>query len=121
MNEAKKPEPPLIFVPLWPVLTPLLAVWCGLLDVSVIVAHLLTNGSYPSLAKVVVSTSITVAVNAYCFYTARQHRACRQAFRELVRDGIARPAITIHQAGIVVAALLGFTALWTWVFFFTSN
>ena len=79
------------------------------------------NGPIPSLAKVIVCTAITVTVNAYCYWTPGKHKACREAFRAIAKDGIGRPVLTAYQAAIIVAALMGFTVLSTWAFFFTSN
>jgi hypothetical protein len=43
------------------------------------------------------------------------------AFKAIVKEGIARPAITIYKAGIIVAAVLGFSALGAWAFFFVGG
>jgi hypothetical protein len=97
------------------------AAWCVLFDVSILAAHALTNGRYPSLAKVIVCTAITVAANAYCFWTEREHRACRIAMRRLTKDGIERTAITVGQATIVVVVVMAVSALFAWVFFFIDG
>ena len=122
MSAERTPnELPFIIVPVWPILTPMLAVWSALLDISTIVVHALTSGRYPSLARIIVCTSVTVTLNAYCFWTAKKHRECREACRAVVKKGIARPAINTYQTGIVIAAVMGFSAIFGWAFFFTSN
>jgi len=121
MDARHESIPPLVYVPLGPVITPMIAGWCVLFDVSILAAHALTNGRYPSLGKVLVCTAITVIANAYCFYTARQHKACRAAFAALVKDGIGRPAITVYQAAIIVLVVLAVSALLAWAFFFVDG
>lgn len=111
----------MIFVPLAAVMTPMFAAWCVLFDVSILAAHALTNGRYPSLTKVIVCTGITLAANAYCFWTEREHKACRVAMRGLLRDGVARPAITVRQAAFVVLVVLVVSLLFAWVFFFVDG
>jgi multisubunit Na+/H+ antiporter MnhC subunit len=96
--------------------SPLLALWCLMLDLAIIVAHSVTNGRYPSLTKVIACTVITVSINAYCFWTAKKHREWRAALRLASKAGL-RPAITIRQAVIVVAAIIGFSVLGTWALF----
>src|SRR5262245_7402790 len=114
MVEQRPYEPPLVYAPLAPVISLLLAIWSGMLDVAIIVSHLMSNGRYPSLFKVVVCTTITVAVNAYCWYTASKHRECRAAIARLIKEGIVRPALMPYQALFVVLAAMGFSALGGW-------
>jgi hypothetical protein len=49
MDVERKLQPPFVQVPLWPVITPMIAGWCAMLDISLIVLHAVTNGRYPSL------------------------------------------------------------------------
>ncbi len=117
MSEEHKPPLPLVFVPLAAVMTPMFAGWCVLFEVSTVVTHILTNGRHPTLGRVLVCTAITVTANAYCFYTARQHRACREACAALVKEGIGQPAINVRQTVIVILVVMAVSALFAWTFF----
>ena len=120
MTDDQTKPLPLIFVPLGPIITPLLALWCAMLDISIILSHALTHGRYPSLEKVIVCTAITLSLNAYCLWTARQHKVCREAFQAILKERLGQPAITIRQAAMVVGAVMFFSILGAWAFFFTS-
>src|SRR5262245_18029857 len=116
MKQEPKPPPPLVHVPLRPSLTPLIAFWCNAFDVLLIVSYATTNGRFPPLSKIIICTAVTITVSVYCLRTERKNKACRVAFRALVKEGLGRPAITDIQTATLVGMLAVFTYFGFWVF-----
>ena len=108
---------PVVVFSVIPVLSLLVAVWAGMLDIALLAARAMFNNNQPSGFTIVVCTIALSLASAVRWHWSKTHRGQLELMRQLTREGEFFPGITWGAACIITATAVGFSVFAAWVFF----
>ena len=113
---ADPDERPVIIFSVIPVISFLVAIWSGMLEITLFIVRVVFNKNHPSDFKVTVCSFVLVLSVAVRWWWAKSHREEFKWLKSWNQSMPYRPGITPRSAWIITLSCIASGAFGAWVF-----
>ena len=103
-------------MPVFPVLSYMVAIWASLLEIMIIVMRWRTNGQHPSDLKLFACSIVLVTAALLRWRWGRKYGQTLKTMAQLRRQGLAQPAISERAKNGIILIVLALGCFGGWIF-----